>query len=89
MKIDLKMFADSLTDENIIDIMNHLGANNYEETNSAIIFPTICHNYDADEASMKLYYYRGNKKFHCYTECDSNFNIYEMVRKRWALIQDY
>ena len=38
MKIDLKKFADSLTDESIIDIMSHLGANNYKETNSAIIF---------------------------------------------------
>lgn len=57
----------------------------YEEYETHLIFPTICHNEIGNDASMKLYYYYDNKIFRCYTECDSAFNIYELVRKVFAL----
>ena len=60
---ELTELAKSLSDEQIIEIMTSLGADRYEQTHNAIIFPTICHNADADEASMKLYYYPKKYKF--------------------------
>lgn len=65
--------------------MEKLGVNNYKETNDAIIFPTICHNIEQDEASMKLYYYPKTKTFHCYTECGSTFTIFDLFVKYYDL----
>lgn len=53
----------------------------FEEKGDLLIFPTICHNHNIEEASMKLYYYNNTKLFHCYTECQSSFDIYELVKK--------
>ena len=79
---DLKDLMNSLTNEEIIDIMTKLGADRFEEKGNAIIFPTICHNHDSADASMKLYYYPKTHTFHCYTECgDSSFDIYDLVVK--------
>ena len=67
---DFQMIIDNLNEEKVIRLMQQLGAGRYKETAEAIIFPTICHNVDADEASMKLYYYKDNKFFYCYSSCD-------------------
>lgn len=83
---DLKDLMNSLTNEEIIDIMTKLGADRFEEKGNAIIFPTICHNHDSADASMKLYYYPKTHTFHCYTECCCTFNIIEMFKKRYELL---
>lgn len=49
--------------------MQQLGADRYENNDNYILFPTICHNLNASEASMKLYFYKDSKIFYCYTEC--------------------
>lgn len=82
----LSEIADSLTPEEIIDLVTGLGADRYTETDKYIIFPTICHNIDAAEANMKLYYYKKNKKFHCYTDCGDNFNIFTLFERRYKLL---
>lgn len=41
----------------------------YIEKENCLIMPTICHHSNEDEASKKLYYYKNNKLFYCYTEC--------------------
>ena len=71
---------DSLKDEDIIRLVMHLGGEFYQERDTHIIFPTICHNEFQDEASMKLYYYKDKKFFKCYTECDSIGNIFDLVK---------
>ena len=68
----------SLTDEQVIHLLAKLGATNYIETPQAVIFPTLCHNINIEEASMKLYYYRNSKLFQCYTECGDFFDIFEL-----------
>lgn len=83
---NLSDLANSLTNEQIIKIMEGLGADRYQETADSIIFPTICHNVDPSEASMKLYYYPRTHTFHCYTDCGETFNIYEMFKKRYELM---
>lgn len=82
MKIDLKKFQDNLTTEQLLKIVNKLGIQDYDDSkDDYIIFPTYCHNELNSEASMKLYYYKDSKRFHCYTECGDNFNIFEFVRR--------
>lgn len=89
MKIDLTELQKTITKEQIINLMAALGVDEYDDSKEGhIIFPTICHNEDIDEASMKLYYYHQNKMFHCYTECGDTFNIYELV-KRVFTIRNY
>lgn len=86
MKIDLKKFQDNLTTSQVIQIVRALGADEWDDSKDKyIIFPTICHNEYSNEASMKLYYYKENKRFHCYTECGDTFNIFELVKRVWTL----
>jgi hypothetical protein len=86
MRIDLKQVEQDLTPEKVIELVTGLGADRYDERNDYIIFPTICHNADSSEAKMKLYYYKRNHKFHCYTDCGENFNIYQLFEKRYQLL---
>lgn len=83
---DLNQIADSLTPEQIITLVTDLGADRYNETDNYILFPTICHNVDPAEAQMKLYYYKRNKRFHCYTECGDTFNIFTLFKRRYDLL---
>ena len=72
---------ESLTEEDIINFFHNLGIDNFENRPDAIIFPTICHNVDAEQASMKLYYYKSNKLFHCYTDCGESFDIFGLIKR--------
>lgn len=69
--MDYKDIIENLNDEKVLQLMISLGADNYINKDGYYIFPTICHNYNIDEASMKLYYYKNTKLFVCYTECES------------------
>lgn len=70
MNNEFQTLLENLDTEKVIKLMKKLGADRYKETDEAIIFPTICHNTRADDASMKLYYYKDNKFFYCYTQCE-------------------
>ena len=78
-EIDYKELIDSLEDDKVIQLMVGLGATSYIEQEKAIIFPTICHHANPEEASMKLYYYRDTKLFVCYTEC-GNMSIFNFLK---------
>jgi len=69
--IDYKGIIESLKDEEVINLLQKLGADRYVEKENEIIFPTICHNADASDASMKLYYYKDTHIFYCYTQCQA------------------
>lgn len=71
----------NLSNEQVKNIVYSLGADRHEETDKGYIFPTICHNYNIEEASMKLYYYFDRKIFICYTECNDAFNIFTLIEK--------
>jgi hypothetical protein len=77
--MDYAKIIENLNTESIIHLMTELGADRYSETDDYILFPTICHNIDASEASMKLYYYKNNKIFVCYTSCGS-MSIFKFLR---------
>lgn len=80
--INAHQLKTSLTKSDIILIMKRLGASNYEDREEILVFPTICHNMDEDDGSMKLYYYCDSHVFHCYTACGENFDIFDLVKKR-------
>ena len=67
--MDYQSIIDNLKVSSVIDLMTKLGADRWRDEGTHIIFPTICHNIDASEASMKLYFYKNTKLFNCYTEC--------------------
>ena len=76
--MDYQKVINELQDKDVINLLLSLGADRYKETADAIIFPTICHNVDAAEASMKLYYYKNTKLFYCYT-ADGGMNIFKLL----------
>ena len=76
--IDYEQIVKDLKDEEVIRLMYELGADRHEETDNYIIFPTICHNENATEASMKLYYYKDTHLFYCFTE-DGPMSIYKFL----------
>ena len=78
--MDYEEIIKNLKDEEIIKLMTELGADRYEDTAKAIIFPTICHNIDSSQASMKLYYYKDNHFFYCYTSCEG-MSIYKFLKE--------
>lgn len=59
--------------------MTKLGADRWKDEGTHIIFPTICHNIDASEASMKLYFYKNTKLFNCYTN-DGVMSIFKFMK---------
>ena len=77
--INYDEIIENLQDNAIIQLMTQLGASNHIETDTHIIFPTICHNPHSEEASMKLYYYKNTHIFTCFTEC-GNMNIFQFLR---------
>lgn len=77
--MDYREIIDNLKDSSVIDLMKKLGADRYKDEGSHIIFPTICHNENADDASMKLYYYKNTKVFVCYTSCGT-MSIFKFLK---------
>jgi len=69
----------SLSADNIMQILSKYNVYPVMQTESAIIFPTCCHN--AVGGSAKLYYYMDSCLFHCYTECNASFDIFELIIK--------
>lgn len=83
--IDAKLLRDALTPDNIIHLMNLLGATRFEDKGSYIQFPTICHNVREEDAHMNLSYYKESKRFYCFSNCHS-MDIFQLVQRRWELI---
>ena len=77
--MDYKEIIDNLKVSSVIELMKRLGADRYKEEENQIIFPTICHNEDSSEASMKLYFYKNSKMFYCYTE-EGAMSIFKFLK---------
>jgi len=73
---DLRM---KLTEDEVKNILARYGAFVHTETDAALIFPTVCHNHEG--GSPKLYYYKEDKIFKCYTGCNEMFDIFDLVGK--------
>lgn len=81
--MEIKDLRESLTPEQIKNILDHYGYHLEYENQLSIQFPTCCHNIDPElgKENAKLYYYKGNNMFKCYTHCDEVFDIFSLVKK--------
>lgn len=77
--MDYERIMEGLDVDSVVKLMETLGASHHVDKGTHIIFPTICHNTDASEASMKLYFYKNNKFFYCYTEC-GGMSIFKFLK---------
>jgi hypothetical protein len=75
--LNYKEIIDELDIEKIKQLLEKLDVP-YEETENYLLMPTACHNEDLSDASWKLYYYKNNKIFYCYTEC-SGMSIFKFL----------
>lgn len=78
--LNYKEIVDNLRTESVIELMTKLGADRYKEEDDCIIFPTICHNIDSQNASLKLYYYKNTKLFVCYSNCQT-MSIFNFLKQ--------
>ena len=77
--MDYKEIIDNLKIDSVIELMKRLGVDRYKDEGNHILFPTICHNVDSADASLKLYFYKNSKQFMCYTECGS-MSIFKFLK---------
>lgn len=75
-----------LDDNKVKDMLDKLGIP-YVDKGSFMVMPTVCHNVDVDEASLKLYYYKNTHIFNCYTE-DGAMSIFTFLKKYYET-RDY
>ena len=81
IQTNARYIKEILTDDIVKIIMSEYAAFPSNETKEYIIFPTICHNINPEEASYKLYYYKSSKMFYCFTECSKSYDIFELLIK--------
>lgn len=81
--LNLKELRFKLEPYNIIEILKKYKIEPVYETNASIIFPTVCHNLNG--GSGKLYYYKKDHIFKCYTECNDVFDIFTLLIKMHKL----
>ena len=89
--MNYKEIVDKLDIESVKKLLYKLGAQDIKETDKYLITNTICHNTDPTNASMKLYFYKENKYFYCYTECGgmSIFNFLKTYYKTRQIEYDW
>lgn len=82
---DKDEIKNKLSTDMVFDIIYEFGGDP-KMTNFGFIAATICHNHPG-EGSHKLYFYENTRLFKCYTECDSTFDIFELISKikKWGL----
>lgn len=76
--IDYQAIIDDLSIEHVEEILTKLDIP-FEDKGAFLLMPTYCHNHKTEEASKKLYFYKNNKLFVCYTEC-GNMSIFKFLK---------
>lgn len=79
MSSQIKEMRMQLTETEVKNILGRYGVLPFDENETEIIFPTACHNLKS--GSPKLYYYKNEKMFRCYTECNRMFDIFDLIMK--------
>ena len=71
----------NITIEQMIDIVEALGASTPIIRSEILMIENICHNLPGESRGHKLYYYDNTKLFRCYTDCGEYFDVFELVIK--------
>ena len=69
---------ENLDEDKIKQLLDKLDIS-WQDKGSHLICKTACHNIDLDEASWKLYYYKNNKFFYCYSSCQG-MSIFKFLK---------
>lgn len=75
--LDLNSLNERLTVEDVKLIMEILGADYVNETDTEIKYRTICHG----GTKHKLYFYKESMTFYCYSECGRIGSILDLAKK--------
>lgn len=79
--IDILKIKELITDDDVIFLLNELGADFVQDDNKQIIFYSICHHpNDSKDHKPKLYWYKNSKSFLCYS-CGFSGDIFSLVQK--------
>lgn len=81
MAKSIRDYREMLSSDDIKKILKDNGVEAARENHTMIVYPTVCHNSTHDHGSEKLYYYKKNNMFKCYTECNAVFDIFELLIK--------
>jgi hypothetical protein len=81
MSKSIKEYRNQIQAEDVKEILKKYDVEPVSENASMIIYPTVCHNLDHNHASHKLYYYKKDNIFKCYTECDEVFDLFQLIIK--------
>jgi len=84
-RMTIREMRESIDAEKIKMILQHFDVDVHYENNQYMVFPTVCHNLDPEEASKKLFFYKNTSLFKCYTECNAFFDIFELIQKMFKL----
>ena len=76
--IDYETIMENLTEEQVKSILQKLDIP-FEDKEDYLRMPTYCHNHKTEDASHKLYYYKNNKVFVCYTQCQT-MSIFKFLK---------
>lgn len=79
--IDTNQLKELITDDDIIFILNELGADFVQDDNKQTIFYSICHHpEDSYNHKPKLYWYKNSKTFFCFS-CGFQGDIFSLIQK--------
>jgi len=85
LRISIRDMREEITPEKVKIILEHFGVEMHYENSQYMVFPTVCHNLDHEHASKKLFFYKNTSLFKCYTECDTFFDVFELIQKMFEL----
>lgn len=84
---DKDKVKNSLTIEQVMEVVESLGAATPRLQGEMFMCETICHNLPGD-GSHKLYYWDNTKLFKCFTDCGEYFDIFQLVIKAFEIQYD-
>lgn len=84
--IDFKKLRQSLTPQQVNEVICSIGGSPGVPNGTALAYQTICHNELAEGAGMKLFYYPSSCLFFCYSECSESFDIIDLIVKRKHIV---
>lgn len=82
--MNTKALKEQLNTDQIITLLEALGAELREERNDHLIFTSICHHLNASEHKAKLYYYTNTHSFFCFS-CSNSYDIFSLIEEVWNL----
>lgn len=79
---------ENLTTDDVVKVMERLGATEFLDRGDHLAFHTICHNVDEHIGGFNLRYYKDSKLFRCFSQCNQTYDIVGLTKARLELEDD-